>query len=109
MIRIRVKGRPDRIEGFLIWGHARYAPYGRDVVCAGVSAVATTALMWLVRRFPGDVRWAMLPQGLMYCRVSGGIQGDGAREAQAILEAMVLGLDEIRQKHTNSIDLAFRR
>ncbi|MCL1805045.1 MAG: ribosomal-processing cysteine protease Prp [Clostridiales bacterium] len=109
MIRIRLKGSKDHIEGFLVWGHARYAPQGADIVCAGVSAVATAAVMGLARRFPGSVNYRILPQGLIYCRLDGSFPETGAAEAQAMLYAMALGLEAIRKSHRKHIDLAYRR
>jgi len=109
MIRIRLYGGPDRIRGFIIWGHARFAPRGGDIVCAGVSAVATTALIGLHRRIPGYVRYGMLPQGLMVCRLRGTIPKAQAGEAQIILSVMALGLQSIRSSHADFIDISYRR
>jgi len=41
-----------RITGFDISGHSGYDQWGRDIVCAGVSAVAQTALIGLLRHLP---------------------------------------------------------
>jgi len=109
MIKIRTKGSPDHIEGFMVWGHADYAPAGDDIICAGVSAVVTAALNGLIHRFPYDVYFRLLPQGFIYCRLSGGLTEIGRIEAQAILATMVLGLEAIRQSYPNHIDLAYRR
>lgn len=41
MICITIQRKPSRtIESFFIEGHANYAPYGEDIVCAGVSSIA---------------------------------------------------------------------
>ena len=111
MIRISVKGSPDKIEGFLIRGHAGFATPGRDIVCAGVSAVATAALLGLVKRYPEEVRWRILEQGLIYCRLSGRLAEDGpeARDAQVILDVMVLGLKSIQRQYPGFIYFVFRR
>jgi len=109
MIRIRIKGVKGQIESFLIWGHARYARRGADIICAGVSAVATTAVMGLAESFPGKVYYSILPQGLIYCRLSDDFPEDRKNEAQAILAAMALGLKAIRRSHWDYIDLAYRR
>ena len=39
MIEVRI--RPERIE---ISGHAGYAEYGKDIVCAGVTALTQTLI-----------------------------------------------------------------
>jgi uncharacterized protein YsxB (DUF464 family) len=109
MIRIRVKGSPRRIEGFLIWGHAGAAPYGYDVVCAGVSAVATTALLGLKALLPADIHYRILPQGLIYCRLAAALPAEKARDTQVILATMVLGLEAIRRDHEGYVDFTYRR
>lgn len=109
MIRVRVKGNPDRIEGFTVWGHARFARRGTDVVCAGVSAVATTALIGLTSLVPGSARYRVLPQGLIYCRLKEDLPPDKAREAQAILKTMTLGLLAIREEYKGTMDFTYRR
>ena len=109
MIHVRLYGRPDRIRGFIIWGHARFAPRGRDIVCAGVSAVATTALIGLHRRMPGSIRYGIQPQGLMICRLGEAIPKALAEEAQIILSVMALGLQSIRNSHADFIDISYRR
>ncbi len=109
MIRIRIKGSSPEIEGFLIWGHAGFAAYGQDVVCAGVSAIATTALLGLVELLSEDVCYRILPQGLIYCRLAKALPPPKARDAQVILATMVLGLEAIRQDHQGYIDFAYRR
>jgi len=109
MIRIRIHGSPDRIEGFMIWGHAGFAPRDMDIVCAGVSAISTTAILGLTNLVPGSVRYGILPQGLIYCRVNGKRAGAGAREAQAVLAAAALGLQAIQDSYSAYIDFAYRR
>ncbi|MCL2120656.1 MAG: ribosomal-processing cysteine protease Prp [Clostridiales bacterium] len=109
MIRIRIRGSQENIKGFTVRGHAGYAPRGSDVVCAGVSAVATAALMGLVKRLPGHVRYRISRRGRMDCRLVGRISDEAAREAQTILDVMAQGLREIQQSHKKYIDFSFRR
>ncbi|MEL7622150.1 MAG: ribosomal-processing cysteine protease Prp [Clostridiales bacterium] len=109
MIRVRIKGSSHKIEGFSVWGHAGFAAYGQDVVCAGVSAVATTALLGLTELLAEDVCYRILPQGLIYCRLAKTLSPDKARDAQVILATMVLGLEAIRRDHQGYIDFAYRR
>ena len=109
MIRIRVKGRSGRVEGFMVWGHAQYAPKDRDVVCAGVSALATAAIIGLLRRAPGHIRYRIFQEGLIYCRLCGPLPRAAARDAQAILDTMVLGFEAIWLNYGDCVDLSYRR
>ena len=36
-------------KGFIVKGHADYAPYGEDIICSAVSAIVQTAQMGLER------------------------------------------------------------
>jgi len=49
MIQVEIYRDIDHIIGFEIKGHANYASYGEDIVCAAVSALSQTALMALVK------------------------------------------------------------
>ena len=109
MIKIRIMGSFDRIEGFMIWGHSRFAPYGSDVVCSGVSALVIAALIGLEARCPGDARFRVLPEGFIYCRLSSRIAASEEGDAQAILTAMTLGLEAICEDYKNYIDISYRR
>ena len=108
MIRVRLKGAPGKIEGFMIWGHSGSAPMGKDIVCAGVSAIAIAALIGLRKRCPEGIRYCVA-EGLIYCKLGQGHAGDGARDAQVILDTMFHGLESIRQSYGKYIDLALRR
>lgn len=37
------ENKNGKLQGFLVRGHAGYAPTGEDIVCAGVSALVQTA------------------------------------------------------------------
>jgi len=105
MIRIRIKGSAGNIEGFMVWGHAGYAPSGADIVCAGVSAVCTTAIIGLVALFPENTRYFISPSGFMYCRLRGKMTKARARDARLIFKVMFLGLEAIRESHGEYLDL----
>ncbi len=45
MIHVTFVRRADRsLSGFMVTGHAGFAPYGQDVLCAGVSALVLNAI-----------------------------------------------------------------
>lgn len=48
MIKITVfRGHSGKTQGLLITGHSGSADYGSDIICAGVSALAQSALLSL--------------------------------------------------------------
>lgn len=48
MINVQVFRNKDYIIGFKIEGHANYATFGKDIVCAAISVLSQTSLMALV-------------------------------------------------------------
>ena len=44
MITVLVKKKKNDITKVVIKGHAMYDDYGKDIVCAGVSAITTTTV-----------------------------------------------------------------
>ena len=44
MIRILIKKKKDKIMEVRILGHAMYADYGKDIVCAGASSIFITTV-----------------------------------------------------------------
>ena len=109
MIKIRLKGVPGRVRGFTVWGHAHFADPGQDIVCAGVSALVTTALIGLKKHVPGKMSWRILPQGLIHCRLADDLTEEESRVAGLILDTMVLGCIAVRADFTKYISITFRR
>lgn len=90
MVRVEIRRRPDgTIAGFRMTGHAEYAEAGKDIVCAGVSAVAigtvnaATALLG-VRLVDGTPE-----RGTLEASVPQGMEGRRGEDLQLLLEAMV--------------------
>lgn len=44
MIQIKIVRKKESITGFLVEGHAQFAPYGQDIVCAAVSALTISTV-----------------------------------------------------------------
>ena len=44
MIKISINKDKDLIKEIIIKGHANYDEYGKDIVCAAVSSIATTTI-----------------------------------------------------------------
>ena len=110
MIKIAIKGQAGDIRGFSIWGHARHGAYGRDIVCAGVSAVAITTLLGLDDNASRSmIKIAILPAGLIYVRLMAGMPREDHRDAQVLLASMIKGLQAIQDEHEDRIIFRFRR
>lgn len=44
MIHIKIQKKEDYLSEIKLKGHALYDDYGKDIVCAGVSAILTTSV-----------------------------------------------------------------
>nr|WP_221040378.1 ribosomal-processing cysteine protease Prp [Gelria sp. Kuro-4] len=88
------------ITGFSVAGHAGTAPKGRDIVCAGVSALTQAAVLGLEEHL-GLVPQVTVREGFLSCRL--GEPGKKADAAQAILEAMALGLEAMAEEYPDRI------
>lgn len=100
MIRMEIRRKPDgTIAGFRLEGHAGFAEAGRDIVCAGVSAVtigtvnAAEALLG-VRLVDGTPE-----RGTLEAAVPEGVEGRRREDLQLLLEAMVHMVKDIEEQY----------
>ncbi|HHV34534.1 MAG TPA: ribosomal-processing cysteine protease Prp [Syntrophomonadaceae bacterium] len=93
------EGKHGELRGFLVRGHAGYAPAGEDIVCAGVSALVQTAAVGL-RCFLSveplvDDRTKSLNDVFVKLILPENLTREDKRTAQVILETMELGIQGI--------------
>ena len=93
MIKAVIEENEDtrRIDAFSISGHANAGPFGRDIVCAAVSAVVQMALMGVEQVADGPKPLTVTPGFVRWI-------GDTDEKGQAILQTMALALRDI-EKH----------
>ena len=49
MIKIIIKTDEDKIIGYNVFGHANFAPKGKDIVCSAVSSITQNSLLGFKR------------------------------------------------------------
>ncbi|WP_195479962.1 ribosomal-processing cysteine protease Prp [Coprococcus comes] len=95
MIRVTIyKNEKHQCVGFKAHGHAGFSEEGQDIVCAAVSVLTINTLN-AIEKFADD-RTSLVSdesKGLIDYR----LKGNPTREAQLLLDAMVLGLEEIAE------------
>ena len=99
MIRATVYRRTadQSFKGLRILGHAGYEQYGKDIVCAGVSALVVN-LVNAIEQLTDEA------QGLIefkFCRQAG-------HDATLLMQACIMGLEAIQQEHSDYIRLLFK-
>jgi uncharacterized protein YsxB (DUF464 family) len=89
----------QRIHKFELNGHAGYAEFGQDIVCAAVSALSISAVNGLEYFLPvkPEVE-AIDPKGFLSCSLPG-LEPQTLEQAQWILRTMVLGVEAIQQSY----------
>lgn len=102
MIRVRIeRDHRGAIAAFRVEGHAGYAEHGRDIVCAGVTALVDTAVLAL-GQVAGIPHVARQGDGFTEVRLQAGSPAAQER-AQVILETMLLGLKDIEKDYRHFI------
>lgn len=96
MIQVNVyRDRERRIYRVHVKGHAGFADYGQDIVCAAVSAIvigmanATEELLGVCLHPP------QVSEGDLDLRVPEQIEPDTAAQVRLLLEAMILSLRSV--------------
>jgi uncharacterized protein YsxB (DUF464 family) len=99
MIQVTMKRKPDgTIESFRVKGHALYDESGKDIVCAGVSAV-TVGTVNAVEVLLGVELQAGTKHGLLDVRIPDSLDDALSEKVQLLLEAMVVMLQSIEQSY----------
>jgi uncharacterized protein YsxB (DUF464 family) len=105
MIRVKIKRKPDgRIVSFQVKGHAEYDKSGKDIVCAGVSAV-TVGTVNSIEALLGIELKARSKHGLLEVEVPDNTDEALHGNVQMLLESMVVMLHTIEQSYRAYIAL----
>lgn len=109
MIKVLIDEQPTgRIRSFEMSGHANFAEHGKDLVCAGASAVsfgAVNAIIALTGKMP------QIDQGSDggYLKVTFPEADEKDHDIQLIVKAMIVSLQTIEQDYGQHIQLIFKK
>lgn len=92
------------MAGLVVSGHAGYAPRGRDIVCAAVSALAQTAVRAL-EVLAGVQPGAKITEGYLECILPPALLSE---KAELILEVAAVGLKEVGRAHPEYVSITER-
>jgi len=106
MIHVEVLKNDSLITGFRVSGHAGFEEEGRDIVCAGVSAITQTALLGLEEFAPEGFRWRIEQDGYLECYLNEDMDETILYNAQIILLTMLRGLEAIQDQYGDFIGIA---
>lgn len=97
MITVTIERRSavdSRIESFAIEGHAKFAKPGKDIVCAGVSAVSVGTVN-AIETLAGVILPASMKSGWLRSEIPAGENADSEGKTQLLLESMIVSLETI--------------
>ena len=95
------------IHSFEISGHAFFANRGKDIVCAGVSAVSIGAIN-AVHALTGVTPEISHGDGFLRC-VLPDLQDDMNEKVQLLLKGMVVSLQTIEEDYGKYIKITFKK
>ena len=101
MIKILITRKEDIIIRVEVKGHAGYAEYGKDIVCSAVSGIVQTvgASLDLMQK---DL--TTQKEGYVMIDVTN-IDDKYMHDAQVLLDALVLGCDNILKQYPKNIKM----
>jgi len=94
-----LESKSGELQGFIVEGHAGYAPAGEDIVCAGVSALVQTAVAGL-KHFLTDAplvetRTKSKDSVFVKLKLPDHLNEEDQRTAQVLLKTLELGMQGI--------------
>jgi len=105
MIKIDIfRNSIGAIIGFNINGHAGTAPHGQDIVCAAVAALTQTAVMGLEQYLRREISLD-ISSGMLHLELAAAPDD----MTSAVLETMMLGLNEIARQNSRSVRIREHR
>ena len=105
MIRIEIfQNRDGKISGYEVTGHSGTANRGEDIVCAGVSALAQSALWGIGEYLHREVDYEVA-SGKLSMRLKG-VPDD---LTEAVLQPMLYGMREIEKLSPKAVRINERQ
>ena len=109
MIKIEIFRKNNNICRFKLSGHAGYSQAGQDIVCAAVSMLVINTINSIETLTEAEIICSYSNDGgELDCSLPGIISGKCEKDASLLLEAMVLGLNSVKQEHGEYILISNR-
>ena len=110
MITIRFRRQNGQFTGFSTVGHAEFEEYGKDIVCAGVSALVINTIN-SIESLTGQeiITEEMGPEGIG--RIEFLMKAPLGEDANLLMKSLKMGLDGIadqyntKKKHVISVEI----
>lgn len=107
MVKVIVFREQGTVVGFELTGHADQGAYGEDIACAGISAIAQTALLGITDVLKLDAAWSR-EEGHMRCELNRETAGEDLMKAAIVFNTMIAGLTSLQQAYPKSLKFSYR-
>ncbi|GGF88498.1 ribosomal-processing cysteine protease Prp [Paenibacillus aceti] len=94
----------DSIVGFKVSGHANYADHGKDIVCAGVSAI-TVGTVNSIEELAGVAMECQMKSGFLNAKLPADVKTEASDQVQLLLSSMVVMLKSIEDSYGTYIQI----
>ncbi|KYO64757.1 ribosomal-processing cysteine protease Prp [Thermovenabulum gondwanense] len=101
------KDLKGNIAGLEIKGHAGYADYGSDIVCAAVSALAETAILG-VKKIAAVNANTVKKEGLVRIEIPEVLPEENRYRVNIILRTITAGLEDLAKTYPEYVRLVCR-
>lgn len=102
---IRAKYSTDgSAHSLIMTGHAHYDEEGRDIVCAGASAIVYALLGWLENNSE-DLEYV----NTNVARGETWVNCEGGKDTAAAFEMAVIGLEQIADRYPDNMNISITR
>ncbi len=109
MIYVSFYYHEKKVKGFVARGHAQYAPHGKDLVCAAVSALTQTAVLGLKEVLTTEPLVNIKETGYLACWLPKEITTGELEKAELLLTTLYLGLEAIKKNYGMYLQVEKRR
>lgn len=110
MIKITVnRTESGTIQSFTMSGHADFAKRGKDLVCAGASAVSFGAVNSVIKLTGVEPVIQQGKDGFLKCTVPEHVSAKQQEKVQLLLEGMVVSLQTIEKDYGKHIKITFKK
>ena len=113
MINVEIFRDKDYIIGFEVKGHANFAKYGEDIVCAAISVLSQTSLMSLIEVCSIEERkldYSIDDEtGFLEIKLPKNLDRESLKKSQIVLKTFELGVKSIIESYPNNVALVNRR
>ncbi|TYS66165.1 ribosomal-processing cysteine protease Prp [Bacillus infantis] len=104
-----IRTEAGRVRSFSLSGHALFANHGKDIVCAGVSAVSIGAINSIMALTGVEPDIEQEDSGFLRCDIPQDLPEETQEKVQLLLEGMIVSLETIEREYGKHIKITFKK